>query len=112
MVEVCYCGPQKDAERVLAPLRKLGTPLNDSIKLQDYELVQRSNDTDDNRSMGSYLKGGFITQVPDKLVSAIVDGLPGNPNRVSVLFFQHCGGAAAAWPRTPRRSHSGIHWPT
>jgi FAD/FMN-containing dehydrogenase len=95
MLEVCYCGPQKDAERLLAPVRKLGTPLNDTIKVKDYEQVQRANDSDDSRSMGTYLKGGFITQVTDKLVSAIVDGLPGDPDRVTLLFFQHCGGASS-----------------
>jgi FAD binding domain-containing protein/berberine-like enzyme len=94
-LEVCYCGPQKDAEKILAPVRKLGTPLKDTIAVKDYEQVQRSNDSDDNRSMGSYLKGGFITEVPDKLISAIVDGFPGSPNRVTVLFAQHCGGAAS-----------------
>ena len=45
--------------------------------------------------MGSYLKGGFISQMPDKLVSAMVDGFEGDPGRMTVLFFQHCGGAAS-----------------
>ena len=48
--------------------------------------------------MGSYLKGGFISQLPGKLVSAIVDGFKGHPNRTTVLFFQHCGGAASRQP--------------
>ena len=26
-LQVCYCGPQADAEKALAPIRKLGTPL-------------------------------------------------------------------------------------
>ena len=92
-LEVCYCGPQKNAERALAPLRKLGKPDNDTIKAKDYIEVQRANDTGDSRSLGTYLKGGFITQVPDKLVSAMVDGFEGDPDRVTMLFFQHCGGA-------------------
>ena len=28
--DVCYCGPLADAERVVAPLRKLGKPLKDA----------------------------------------------------------------------------------
>ena len=44
-LEVCYCGPQQDAERALAPLRKLGTPDKDTIKTVDYVEVQRWNDT-------------------------------------------------------------------
>jgi FAD/FMN-containing dehydrogenase len=93
-LEVCYSGPPADAERALAPLRKLGKPERDSIKTVDYVEAQRANDTGDNRTLGMYLKGGFISQVPDKLVSAIVDGFKGDPNRITILFFQHCGGAA------------------
>jgi len=97
-VEVCYCGPHKDAERALAPLRKLGTPDRDTIKVDDYVRVQRMNDSNDARSVGSYLKGGFISKVPDKLVSAIVDNFQPDPGRMTMLFFQHCGGAGARQP--------------
>jgi hypothetical protein len=93
-IEVCYSGPAKDAESALAPLRKLGTPASDSIKTVPYVEQQRANDSGDNRSLGTYLKGGFISRMPDKLVSAIVDGLHPDPGRISLLFFQHCGGAA------------------
>jgi len=94
-IEVCYCGPTQSAEAALAPIRKLGNPERDTIKAKDYVLLQRMNDSGDSRSIGSYLKGGFISQVPDKLVSAIVDGFEPNPGRMTVLFFQHCGGASS-----------------
>ena len=94
VLEVCYAGSAKDAERALAPLRKLGTPASDSIKAKNYVDVQRANDSGDNRSLGTYLKGGFISQGSNKLVSAIVDGFHSDPNRLTVLFFQHCGGAS------------------
>lgn len=94
-LEVCYSGLQKNAEAALAPLRKLGKPDNDSIKVNDYQQVQRWSDASDSRALGVYLKGGFISQFPDKLVSAIVDGIKGHPNRTTLLFFQHCGGASS-----------------
>jgi FAD/FMN-containing dehydrogenase len=97
-LEVCYCGPQQDAERALAPIRKLGTPTNDTIKAMDYVLAQRVNDVTDSRSVGSYLKGGFISLMPDKLVSALIDGFHGDPRRMTVLFLQHCGGAGSRIP--------------
>ncbi len=93
-LEVCYCGPHEQAEAALAPLRKVGKPDNDTIKVADYLHVQRWNDSGDSRTMGSYLKGGFIPQVPDKLVAAMVDGFKGDPGRLTLLFFQHCGGAS------------------
>ncbi len=97
-VEICYSGAHKDAETALAPLRKLGTPDKDTIKVNDYVEVQRWNDTGDSRSFATYLKGGFIPQLPDKLVSAMVEGIQGDPARFTLLFFQHCGGAAGRKP--------------
>ncbi len=93
-LEVCYCGPHENAERALAPIRKLGNPDSDTIKAMDYVLVQRVNDVTDSRAVGSYLKGGFISQMPRELVSALVDGFAGDPGRMTLLFFQHCGGAS------------------
>lgn len=97
-LSVCYCGPQADAEKVLAPIRKLGTPLRDTIKAMDYVQVQRSGDSTDTRAIASYLKGGFIGKMPGDLITAMVDGFHGDPRRTTVLFFQHCGGAGARVP--------------
>jgi FAD/FMN-containing dehydrogenase len=97
-LEVCYSGSAKDAERALAPLRKLGTPLKDSVKTIDYVDQQRSGDFSDPRALATYLKGGFISALPDELISALVDGLKGDPRRVTALFFQHCGGACSRVP--------------
>jgi FAD/FMN-containing dehydrogenase len=94
-LEVCYAGPQADAERALAPIRKLGTPMQDGIKAMDYTRVQRMNDSTDTRGIASYLKGGFIGKGSPELVSALVDGLQGDPRRMTILFFQHCGGASS-----------------
>jgi FAD/FMN-containing dehydrogenase len=97
-VEVCYSGPQKNAERALAPIRKLGTPDRDTIKAMDYVQLQRVNDVTDSRALGSYLKGGFISKMPGELVSALVEGFQGHPDRMTLLFFQHCGGACGRIP--------------
>jgi FAD/FMN-containing dehydrogenase len=94
-LQVCYCGPQADAEKALAPIRKLGTPLKDTIKTMEYVQVQRSGDSTDTRAIASYLKGGFVGKVPADLVNAMVDGFHGDPRRTTVLFFQHCGGAGS-----------------
>ena len=90
---VCYSGPENEAERVLAPIRKLGTPVFDGIEAMDYVALQRSGDTDDPRARGSYLKSGFISEMPAGLVSAIVEGFQGDPGRSTAVFFQQSGGA-------------------
>src|SRR5262249_55923131 len=40
-LQVCYCGEPANAEKALAPIRKLGTPLKDTIKTMEYTAVQR-----------------------------------------------------------------------
>jgi FAD/FMN-containing dehydrogenase len=92
---VCYTGPENEAERVLAPMRRLGTPLADGIAATDYVAVQRSGDIDDPRALGVYLKSGFIPELPSRLASAIVEGFQGDPRRMTSIFFQTSGGAIA-----------------
>jgi hypothetical protein len=93
LFHVCYSGPAERAESLLAPLRKLGTPVADTIRAQDYVAIQKSSDRSDPRNEGTYLKSGFIGAYPGALVNAIADGFQPHPGRSTVLFFQHGGGA-------------------
>jgi FAD/FMN-containing dehydrogenase len=98
IVEVCYSGDPKNAEAALAPIRKLGTPSRDGIRTIPYVEAQRANDTGDNRAIASYLKAGFLNKFPGALVDAIVEGIVGDPERTTILFFQHGGGATSRVP--------------
>ncbi|HUF27717.1 MAG TPA: FAD-binding protein [Gemmatimonadaceae bacterium] len=90
---ICYSGPAGGADRALAPLRRLGTPLTDQVRTMDYVALQRSGDVDDPRAQGSYTKSGFVAEMRPELVTAIVEGLAGHPARSTQLFFQQGGGA-------------------
>ncbi len=92
-IHVCYSGPQANAENVLAPLRKLGTPIADTITAIDYVAIQRSWDDSDPRNEGEYLKSGFINDFPGELADSLIDGFDPHPGRKTTLFFQHSGGA-------------------
>jgi FAD/FMN-containing dehydrogenase len=96
--DVCYSGAERDAERALAPLRKLGTPLSDTVKAMDYVAVQKSGDVTDPRARATYLKSGFVPSVPQGLIDAIVEGFRGDPRRGTAVFFQTGGGAIARVP--------------
>ncbi len=91
--DVCYSGPHNRAERVLEPPRRAGKVLADDIKAVDYVALQRSSDDTDPRGFGQYLKGGLTTEIPAALVDALVDNLEPHPERGSMAFFQHAGGA-------------------
>jgi FAD/FMN-containing dehydrogenase len=93
VMNVCYSGPQADAERAIAPLRRLGTPLADRIQVTDYVALQRSGDIDDPRAQALYTKSGFIPDLPRELVEATVRGFAGHPARMTQIFIQQSGGA-------------------
>ena len=92
-MHVCYSGDAGEADALFAPLRRLGTPVADTIKAQDYVAVQKSTDRSDPRNEGTYLKSGFISDFKPDMVSALVDGFQPDPQRATVVFFQHSGGA-------------------
>ncbi|HKY00555.1 MAG TPA: FAD-binding oxidoreductase [Steroidobacteraceae bacterium] len=93
MIQPCYSGPASEAERVLAPLRKLGRPIGDTIRVQDYVAIQRSGDYTDARNNGEYLKAGFITGYTAGLVDAVLNGFRSDPERGTYFFHQQAGGA-------------------
>jgi FAD/FMN-containing dehydrogenase len=95
---VCYSGAEADAEKVLAPIRKLGEPVFDGIKKQDYVAIQKSWDNTDPRNTGEYSKGGFVDELPGELVDRIVDGFEADPGRSTMIYFQQSGGAIGRVP--------------
>lgn len=96
LLHVCYSGDNPD--RDLAPIRKLGTPIADSVKLVPYVEFQRSGDYTDVRTMGSYMKSGFTTGISEKLIAGVIDGFAGDPARSTAVFTQHAGGAISRQP--------------
>jgi hypothetical protein len=87
----CWSGPPDQAERALAPLRKLGTPIKDTFRSIDYPALQRSTDQTDPRAEGRYLRSGFIDDMPSSLIDALAAGFQPHPDRNCSVFFQHAG---------------------
>lgn len=98
VLHACYSGPENEAEKILGPIRKAGTPVHDGIKAIDYVAIQSSWDNTDPRNTGSYLKSGFINELPDNLVNTIVQNYRSFNERGTAMFFQHSGGAIGRVP--------------
>lgn len=116
---VCWSGPAGEAERALAPIRRLGTPLVD-VEAMDYVALQKSGDISDPRARASYLKSGFLPALTPDLIAAIVDGFEGHPTRSTIMFIQPGGGAigrvsndATAFPHRDALGNIGVgvDWP-
>lgn len=120
VLNVCYSGPADRADAVLAPLRKLGTPLKDTISAMDYVALQRSSDTTDPRVEGRKVKSGFVDALPGDLLRAMVAGYQPHESRGTTVFLQHAGGAigrvaqsATAFPhrRAVNNLMANVSWP-
>ena len=98
ILHACYSGPESEADKVLKPIYQAGTPVNDGIRAIDYPAIQRSWDNTDPRNTGSYLKSGFVDEIPDQLVSTILQNFKTFNERGTTLFFQHSGGAIGRVP--------------
>jgi FAD/FMN-containing dehydrogenase len=96
VLEVCYAGDQP--ERDLAALRKVGTPLRDTIKPLPYVAIQKSGDQSDQRVSTTYMKSGFTTEVSGALIDAILAGFEPHPARATAVFTQQAGGAIGRPP--------------
>ena len=92
-MSVCYCGPKKDADRWIDPIRKAGTPVFEQLGPIDYVALQRSTDVSDPRARGAYVKSGFTTGVPQVLVNDALAGFEPHPERAIAVALAHIGGA-------------------
>ena len=93
LLHACWSGAESEAEKVLAPIHKAGTVMNDGIRAIDYVALQSSWDNTDPRNTGSYLKAGFVNEIPGKLTDTIIQNFRSFNERGTMLFFQHAGGA-------------------
>jgi hypothetical protein len=81
------------ADKVLAPLRKAGKPIADTLTKMDYVAAQRSGDDTDPRATGEYVKSGYVSDIPEKLVAQLEEEFPRQEEFGTTVVFQHAGGA-------------------
>jgi FAD/FMN-containing dehydrogenase len=92
-LHVCWSGPEDQAEKILAPIYALGTPMVDSVKGQDYVRIQQNYDNTEPRNHAEYMKAGFINEFTDDLLNNLIDGFEMQDGRSVTVYLQHSGGA-------------------
>lgn len=92
-ISVCYIGAFEDGERVLRPLRAFGQPLADQIGRVSYIELQRGADALFPPGFHFYWKSGFVTEISDANIDALVEHFPSVSSPRSLVVFQQFGGA-------------------
>jgi hypothetical protein len=101
MMDVVYNGDPAAGEKELEPLRKIGTPIQDGVKVQDYTFLQTVNDVPFGHGIRSYAKNGMVKEWTQGLVDTMIDA--DDPrvfvgNHVAGGAVKRVGELDTAWP--------------
>ena len=91
LLEVVYAGDPVTGEKEIAPLRTLGTPIDDGIKYQDYMVMQTMEDATFGHGIRSYAKNGMVREITQELIDTMLDAYIQNPH---FAIFTHTAGGA------------------
>jgi FAD/FMN-containing dehydrogenase len=94
-VAVCYCGPIDEGERVLRPLRRFQSPVDDGIQPMPYAELQSARDEGFPFGRLHYWKSGWLREVTDGAIETLMQFLPQMPSSASGVGLQQLHGAAS-----------------
>jgi len=91
LMEVVYNGDPAAGEKELEPLHRIGTLLDDGVKVQDYMVMQTQEDVSFGHGIRSYVKNGMVSEITQDLVDAMLDAYVSDPR---LAMFTHTLGGA------------------
>jgi hypothetical protein len=93
---VVYNGPPDEAEKVIAPLRALGTPALDDVGPKPYADVQQALDDGFPRGVRNYWKATYLAEVGERCREILIEHANKAPTPVCVVGVEHMLGGAVA----------------
>jgi len=121
VLALLYAGDPKQGEALVAPLRKLGTPVGEAIGVQPYTAWQKAFDPLLTPGARNYWKSHNFTTLQDKLLDAVIEYVGKLPSPHCEIFFGAIGGAttrpssdSAAYPHRDAQYVMNVHgrWET
>ncbi len=83
-----------EGERVLAPLRKFGSPVADMVTVMPYIAMQQMIDAGAPHGLRSYWKSSFLRELPDAAIDTFVESAKSCRSPRSFAILEHGHGAA------------------
>ena len=93
VIGACYAGPVMEGERVVAGLRRLGTPLADVIRPTPYVTHQGMLDPTAPHGLNYYWKSEYLPPLSNALIDTLVAHAWRAPSPESYTIIFHLGGA-------------------
>jgi hypothetical protein len=72
-IGVCYTGPLAEGERLIAPVRRFGSPLEDQIHPMAYTELQSLFDAAYPRRNQYYQKDHYLREISDDAINIVVE---------------------------------------
>jgi len=93
VMEVVHAGDPAAGEREIAPLVRMGSPLENGVRLQDYMVMQTQEDALAHHGIRSYAKSGMAREITPDFIDAMLEAYRPDPR---VAMFTHTLGGAVA----------------
>jgi FAD/FMN-containing dehydrogenase len=107
----CYAGDPTEGERVVAPLRTLGTLLADHFGPLPYVALQSMLDASAPAGVQNYWKARFLNTLDDDAIDTIVEHALAMASPMSQVHIHHLGGAIArVAPEATAFAHRSAGW--
>lgn len=94
-VAVCWTGDPAAGERAIEPLRRLGAPLDDTIRLIPYLEMQSLLSPPPIR-VGSYARSSFLSELSDDVIDVLARRAAAPSPGIAIFFLEHLHGRASA----------------
>jgi FAD/FMN-containing dehydrogenase len=91
VMEVVYAGDPAAGERELEPLLRIGKPMENGVKVQDYMVMQTQEDALAHHGIRSYAKSGMAREITPAFIEAMVEAYRPDPR---MAIFSHTLGGA------------------
>jgi FAD/FMN-containing dehydrogenase len=97
-IAVCYSGPLEDGEELVAPIKRFGEPLVDTIGRKPFIAHQQFLDSGQPFGRRYYWKSDYFDALPEAADGSIIDHATAISSPHSAVLCMHLGGAAARRP--------------
>jgi len=95
---VCYAGLPEEGEKVIAPMRAFGSPLEDLIQPMAYCDVQQAFDADFPFGLKNYWKSSNVASLSDDAIDTMAAFMESAPSLMPMVLVERLGGAVARVP--------------
>ena len=89
----CYCGDLAEGERVLKPLRTIGSPLLDAVQQMPFPAMQKLLDGAFPDGNYNYWKSTFLKGLSDEAIDLMIEHANRIKSPLSIVVIEFYGGA-------------------